>query len=137
MKKLILSVIMAMMVSFAMAQSNDGKKAPQPMTAETMTEMMVSKLSLNSKQASQLKALNTEFADLFKHPGGKGGPKPDKDMKQGEKKEPPQMTAEMKAEFAKHQAKRKAYDSKLKKILTDKQYTEYQSMKPKRKAKQG
>lgn len=136
MKKVILTLLAIMTMSFAMAQQteNSNRQPPKQMTTEQRLAQMQTKLNLSDKQVAQIKALNTEYADLFKGPGANGGqpPKRDESNTSSSENKRPEMTTEMKAQMEKMQKRRQAYDAKLKTILTDSQYAAYQKMQPKR-----
>src|SRR5574344_3080130 len=131
MKKIFLSVMMAMMVMVAMAQNEEKKQRPQEMTPETRTEQMVTKLSLSADQNEKVLALNTEYADLFKGPGMKGGRPPKQqegtdNSSSTEENKRPEMTDEMKAKMEERRTKEKEYETKLKAVLSEDQYTNYE-----------
>lgn len=87
---------------------------------------MTSKLKLNDTQKSKVAALNKEYQDILMPP------EPPKKA-DGSRPEPPKMDgnkAMPKKPDSKYMAKRQEYEKKLKKILTDKQYKNFQKMQP-------
>ena len=108
----------------AMAQPSD-RKAPKKMTHQEMTTQMTSKLKLNDAQKAKVAALNKEYQDILMPP------EPPK-MADGSRPEPPKNgdKAMPKKPDSKHMAKRQEYEKKLKQILTDEQYKNYQKMQP-------
>jgi len=124
----------------------NGKKAPKEMTAQQRTERMAKQLSLSEDQKAQLQALNEKYQDALKRPAMPGhrlqkAPKdktctitdansaPTSGLQQ-KCQECPQLTDTQKKEMKQGFEKRKAYETELKKILTDDQYKEYQRMQP-------
>ena len=126
--------MVALLSMTAMMAQNDksDKKAPKEPTPEEMTARMAKDLNLTDDQKTKVLALNKEYKDMFKggpRMGGPRGPKPD--GKSGatdnqQRPERPQMTDAQKAEMKKHMEQRKAYDTKLKSILTADQYKSWQ-----------
>ena len=124
----------ALLSMTAMMAQNDksDKKAPKEPTPEEMTARMAKDLNLTDDQKTKVLALNKEYKDMFKggpRMGGPRGPKPD--GKSGatdnqQRPERPQMTDAQKAEMKKHMEQHKAYDTKLKSILTADQYKSWQ-----------
>jgi len=138
MKKLILAMVAVAAVSTACAQSTDRQQPPKQMTADERTEQMVSKLGLDDAQAAQLKELNANYQDIFQGPGGgEQPPKMDGNNGNGKPSGPPQMTDEQKQQMQQHKAKRTEYETKLKAILTDDQYSTYHKMQPQRGDRKG
>ena len=133
MKKILLTMIALLSMTAVMAQNDKSdKKAPKEPTPEEMTARMAKDLNLTDDQKTKVLALNKEYKDMFKGGpcmGGPRGPKPD--GKSGatdnqQRTERPQMTDAQKAEMKKHMEQRKAYDQKLKSILTADQYKSWQ-----------
>jgi hypothetical protein len=108
----------------AMAQPS-ARKAPKKMTHQEMTTQMTSKLKLNDAQKAKVAALNKEYQDILMPP------EPPKNA-DGSRPEPPKNgdKAMPKKPDSKHMAKRQEYEKKLKQILTDEQYKNYQKMQP-------
>ena len=149
MKKIILTMMAAMLVSTSALAQEESKQEQRPERKFDKTEMIkhrtdetVSRYKLNDKQAKQLLELNTKYADKMTprgprghHPGHHGEgrpPMPPKDMK-GKRPEPPKDDAKMqehRKEMDKHhkemEATRKAYDAELQKIMTADQFKSYQ-----------
>ena len=133
MRKLVLTMFALLSMTAMMAQNDKSdKKAPKEPTPEEMTARMAKDLNLTDDQKTKVLALNKEYKDMFKggpRMGGPRGPKPD--GKSGatdnqQRPERPQMTDAQKAEMKKHMEQRKAYDTKLKSILTADQYKSWQ-----------
>ncbi len=152
MKKILLTMVAAMSMTAAMAQTdNTERKAPKKMTHEEMTTQMTSKLGLTDEQKTKVAALNKEYQDYMmptppqlpenekaaigkdgkkgnqKATTGKGNQKPElsKDGKKGNMQKPDKMPGN-----DQNQAKRQEYEKKLKSILSDDQYSKYQKMGP-------
>lgn len=131
------------------------KNSKQPDKTEMVkhrTDKFAKRYGLNDQQAASLLELNTKYADKFggprghhgKHHGKRHGMKPGKkhegqtdattgatpQQPRGDKKRP-ELTEEQKAKFeARRQeveANRKAYETELKKILTDDQFKQYEA----------
>lgn len=124
MKKIILVMMALLTMTTAMAQPSD-RKAPKKMTHQEMTTQMTSKLKLNDAQKAKVAALNKEYQDILMPP------EPPKKA-DGSRPEPPKNgdKAMRKKPDSKHMAKRQEYEKKLKQILTDEQYKNYQKMQP-------
>ena len=125
MKKIFVMMVALLTMTTVMAQPSD-RKAPKKMTHQEMTTQMTSKLKLNDAQKAKVAALNKEYQDILMPP------KPPKKA-DGSRPEPPKMDgnkARPKKPDSKHMAKRQEYEKKLKQILTDEQYKNYQKMQP-------
>ena len=124
MKKILLVMMALLTMTTAMAQTSD-RKAPKKMTHQEMTTQMTSKLKLNDAQKAKVAALNKEYQDILMPP------EPPKNA-DGSRPEPPKNgdKAMPKKPDSKHMAKRQEYEKKLKQILTDEQYKNYQKMQP-------
>ena len=124
MKKIFLVMMALLTMTTAMAQPSD-RKAPKKMTHQEMTTQMTSKLKLNDAQKAKVAALNKEYQDILMPP------EPPKNA-DGSRPEPPKNgnKAMPKKPNSKHKAKRQEYEKKLKQILTDEQYKNYQKMQP-------
>lgn len=124
MKKILLVMMALLTMTTAMAQPSD-RKAPKKMTHQEMTTQMTSKLKLNDAQKVKVAALNKEYQDILMPP------EPPKNA-DGSRPEPPKNgdKAMPKKPDSKHKAKRQEYEKKLKQILTDEQYKNYQKMQP-------
>ena len=124
----------ALLSMTAMMAQNDksDKKAPKEPTPEEMTARMAKDLNLTDDQKTKVLALNKEYKDMFKggpRMGGPRGPKPDGKSEatdNQQRPERPQMSDAQEAEMKKHMEQRKAYDQKLKSILTADQYKSWQ-----------
>lgn len=138
MKKVSLFLIGIMImsgISFAQSGPGKGRQHVSPeIRAEKMTERMVKEYSLNESQAEQLKVVNLEFAkQLQKNHGRKDIT--NKDIKQKRNKstskdfKKDKNTAEMKEMRTKAKEAFKLRESKLKKILTNEQYAQYEKNK--------
>ena len=133
MKKFFLTMVALLSMTAMMAQNDKSdKKAPKEPTPEEMTARMAKDLNLTDDQKTKVLALNKEYKDMFKggpRMGGPRGPKPDGKTEatdNQQRPERPQMTDAQKAEMKKHMEQRKAYDQKLKSILTADQYKSWQ-----------
>ena len=124
MKKILLLMMALLTMTTAMAQPSD-RKAHKKMTHQEMTTQMTSKLKLNDAQKAKVAALNKEYQDILMPP------EPPKNA-DGSRPEPPKNgdKAMPKKPGSKHMAKRQEYEKKLKQILTDEQYKNYQKMQP-------
>lgn len=131
MKKFFLVMMALLTMTTAMAQPSD-RKAPKKMTHQEMTTQMTSKLKLNDAQKAKVAALNKEYQDILMPP------EPPKKA-DGSRPEPPKNDdkAMPKKPNSKHMAKRQEYEKKLKQILTDEQYKNYQKMQPPHGKRQG
>jgi len=127
-------MMVAACMTTAMAQNQQcNQQPPKQMTADERTEQMVSKLGLNDTQAAQVKELNNNYQDIFKGPNGGGRPpRMDGNNQNSKPSAPPQMTDEQKARMEQMKTKRTEYETKLKAILSDEQYSTYQKMQPQR-----
>ena len=139
MKKMVLTMMVALLVgTSAMAQdSQNDSRHPAKFDKTEMikhrTDDIVSRYKLDEKQAKKLLELNTKYADKMmprghRHHGHHGAgrpPMPPKDDKL-QRREPPKDGGKMKERRKEMEATMKAYDSELKKIMTDDQYKSYQ-----------
>lgn len=139
MKKTIVTMMVALLVgTTAMAQdSQNEQRHPGKFDKTEMikhrTDETVSRYNLNEKQAKKLLELNTKYADKMMprghrrhgHHGAGRPPMPPKDEKT-QRPEPPKDGSKMQERRKEMEATMKAYDSELKKILTDDQYKSYQ-----------
>lgn len=128
-------------------EGKDMKKKPRmQMTPEQRTERMSKKLGLTGEQKAKVQALNTEYADVLKEPGMRGPhahksaatdgttgateQKAPQQAGQDEQHQRPQLTEEQRSQMRQNMEKRKEYEGKLKEVLTEEQYKEYQKMSP-------
>lgn len=149
MKKILLTMVMALaLAGVASAQDNDRQKQgqrPDPaQMAQRMTEQMVKKYGLDSKQEASLLELNKQYAGKMPmmggprggRPGGRpgmgggqpgmrggqpGGNRPDSAMARRQRPSKEEMDKRMKE----MQANREAYNAGVKKIMTKKQYKQF------------
>ena len=150
MMTMIAAVLMSS-AAFAQEEKKCECKCKQPDKTEMVkhrTDRVVKKYGLNDQQAASLLELNTKYADKFGGPRGHHGKK--HGMRHGKKhegqadattgatnpqprgdKKRPELTEEQKAQFeARRQemeANRKAYETELKKILTEDQFKQYEA----------
>lgn len=122
MKKLVLSVALVAMGTFAMAQQNQRmqKKDPAKMEQKRADHMKQMQMDLNLSQAqvSKIKVLQ--------------------DQRMAERKEnAPQMQAERKAKMDQMKAKRDQNEAEMKNILTPAQYQKWEAMKKERMQERG
>ena len=131
MKKILLTMVALMTMTCAMAQNNESKKAPKKMTTAEMTTQMTSKLGLSDEQATKVKLLNEEYADVLKGPG-MGGHRPQikSENDSSDNNNRPKLTDEQIAQMKQKMEKRQEYNTKLKAILSESQYKTYQQMQP-------
>ena len=148
MKKMVLTMMVALLVgTSAMAQdSQNDSRHPAKFDKTEMikhrTDDIVSRYKLDEKQAKKLLELNTKYADKMmprghRHHGHHGAgrpPMPPKDDKV-QRREPPKDGGKMKERRKEMEATMKAYDSELKKIMTDDQYKTYQDDRKKMREK--
>ncbi len=149
MKKILLTMVAALSMTAMMAQTNNNteRKAPKKMTHEEMTTQMASKLNLSDDQKTQVAALNKEYQDYLMPtpPQRPNGEKPNFNKGEGNDGQRPDMSQDgnnsgnQKSNMKKsgnkpgnnqNQAKRQEYEKKLKTILSDEQYENYQKMGP-------
>ncbi|WP_279149270.1 DUF4890 domain-containing protein [Segatella bryantii] len=139
MKKMILTMMVALLVgTSAMAQdSQNDSRHPAKFDKTEMikhrTDEIVSRYKLDEKQAKKLLELNTKYADKMmprghRHHGHHGAGRPPMPPKgdKVQRREPPKDGGKMKERRKEMEATMKAYDSELKKIMTDDQYNTYQ-----------
>lgn len=143
MKKIVLAIAAALMMSTSMfAQNNEqseNRQQKRPDMKEMIqkrTDAVVKKYNLDEKQAKQLLELNTKYADTMRPGFGPrmGGPRGG-NMGRGnnaqQRQERPQLTDEQKAKFEEERKQRmekmKAYDEELSKILTADQLKSYKA----------
>ena len=147
MKKLMMTLIAAVLMSSAAFAQDEKKECKCPEKKPDKTEMvkhrtdgMVKKFGLDENQAAQLLELNTKYADKMKprghHKHRPGAGRPPKDDKKIDKKTDAntgataQQEADRKqhdADRKQHEADRKAYEEELQKIMTADQYAAYQA----------
>ena len=98
-----------------------------------MTERMTEQLGLSDEQKGKVLELNTEYQDVAGgfHGGGPMGPPPEgfSGGNHGNgNHQPPELTEEQKAKMEEMKTKREEYNTKLKAILTEEQYTKYETI---------
>lgn len=134
-------MIAILSMTVAMAQNDDrrdGNRGPREFTPEQMTDNLAGRLNLNDDQKAKLLELNKEYKDVLRGPRMGGGPgngnRPPRNESAGEGQRPqrPQMTEEQRAQWQERMKKRQEYEEKLKGILTEDQYKQYQEMRPQR-----
>ena len=122
MKKLVLSVALVAMGTFAMAQQNQRMQKMDPAKmeqkrADHMKQMQMD-LNLSEAQVSKIKVLQ--------------------DQRMAERKEnAPQMQAERKAKIDQMKAKRDQNEAEMKNILTPAQYQKWEAMKKEKMKERG
>lgn len=122
MKKLVLSVALVAVGTFAMAQQNQKMQKMDPAKmeqkrAENLKQMQTD-LNLSDAQVAKMKALQ------------------DKRMEE-RKQNAPQMQAERKAKMEKMQAKRAQHQAEMKQILTPEQYQKWEGMQKQKMQERG
>lgn len=135
MKKIVLMMVALLSMTAVQAQESEKKqqRGPKQMTPAEMTERMTSELKLTDEQKTKVLALNKEYEKVIGDPGMRG-PRPQKPdgesgaTAQNDQKRPerPQLTDAQKEEMKQRMEQRKEYEQKLKGILTDDQYKQYQ-----------
>ena len=143
MKKVFLTLVAAMAMSYATAQE-------MPSRDNDRTEMMTRELDLTPEQAEKVKALNDKYPELMRfnrgghRPGGRpgDGPRPNRDQKVDgttgataqQPQQPQQMQRpsreEMEKRMQERRKQREAYEAELKTILTEEQFEKYEKSKP-------
>ena len=153
MKKTMMAIAAAMMMSASMMAQNEqpqAQQAPQMDRAEMLkarTEQMVKDYGLNEEQAKKLEALNTEYAEkipmmpMMRGQQGQRGQRPQGQMGQGQRpqRQPgdstrrgqrPQMGQMGQGQrpqmnFEEMRKNMEAYNAELEKIMTQEQYAKY------------
>lgn len=162
MKKIVLTLAAAMMLSVAaFAQDDNNREQRRPRMdknemIQKRTERTAKQYGLNEKQTKKLQALNEKYSDTMfmgMRPGGdrrpdgpgmrpgnrRGG---EREMREaGGPRQRPEMNDSMRAEFKKRreemQQKMEAYNAELKSIMTEEQYKAYQEDMQKRQRRGG
>ena len=122
MKKLVLSVALVAMGTFAMAQQNQRMQKMDPARMEQKRadhmKQMQTDLNLSEAQVTKIKVLQ--------------------DQRMAERKEnAPQMQAERKAKMDQMKAKRDQNEAEMKNILTPAQYQKWEAMKKEKMQERG
>jgi len=137
MKKIFLTFAALLTMTVVMAQPQDKeRKAPKQLTPQQQTEQMATRLNLSADQKAKVLKLNTEYKDYINGPGMGGGQRPPRpnDANTGaseqQRPERPQMSDSQKKQMKQHMEKREEYNSKLKAILSDTQYKQYEESQP-------
>ena len=105
------------------------------LTVDSLNTYMTEKLSLTSSQASKVKALNEQYRDIIEGPQrrrGEGRPQRTGSEASQDKSFSRNVcdTARRHNPFAMMAERQQAYESELHKILSDSQYSGYESIKP-------
>lgn len=131
MKKILMTLVAAMMMaSTAFAQEDNTVRGTKPSTdemAQRMTEKMVQKYGLNDTQKAKLLELNKNFASKMPRLGfHRGGPRHGRNGEAGDsiRKNRP-SSEQMTARRQEMQQTREEYNTQLKGIMTDEQYSKY------------
>lgn len=143
MKKIILMLAAVFTFSAAaMAQeakegTNDGQKVSREEMIQNRTDRVVKRYGLNAEQAKQLLELNTAYADKMPMRGPRRGG-PNRQMNQNRQQSTDGQTGattqqqrqrpsreQIEARRKEMQANMESYNYKLKKIMTEEQYTQY------------
>ena len=140
MKKIMMTLAVALMMSgAAFAQSDNKQQGQRPsgeQMAQRMTEQMVSTYGLTDAQKTKLLALNKKYAGKIPMGGPRGGKGPGKGPKPGSNTnakidgqtgatQQAPSSEEMTKRRKEMQTNREAYNKELKKILSDSQYKKY------------
>lgn len=128
-------------------QDNKRQRPNSEQRVQMRTERMVERYGLNQEQAAKLQALNKEYEGKMGPRHRHGGPRhdgqrPPRDVKEKRTDMKPQQregrgprpSAEMMQQM---KADREAYDAKLSKIMTPKQFEQYQQDEAKMKEHHG
>lgn len=143
MKKFIVAMTVALLTTAgAIAQDEKSSERKQPTKSEMIqhhTERMAQRYSLTDEQKAKLTELNTKYADLMARPrGGEHGRHPqgmkpgkreriEKDSVLNKDKQKNFHREFRKGDFEKMRAKMDAYNSELKGILTEEQFSAYEN----------
>jgi hypothetical protein len=144
MKKIVLMMVALLSMTAVQAQESDKKqeqqfRGPRQVTPEQMTERMTNDLKLTDEQKTKVLALNKEYEKVIGGPGMRG-PRPGRgngEAQNGQQRpERPQLTDEqreqLRKEMQERMKQREEYEQKLKEILTEDQYKQYQESRPRR-----
>ena len=144
MKKIVLMMVALLSMTAVQAQESDKKqeqqfRGPRQVTPEQMTERMTNDLKLTDEQKTKVLALNKEYEKVIAGPGMRG-PRPGRgngEAQEGQQRpERPQLTDEqreqLRKEMQERMKQREEYEQKLKEILTEDQYKQYQESRPRR-----
>jgi hypothetical protein len=144
MKKIVLMMVALLSMTAVQAQESDKKqeqqfRGPKQVTPEQMTERMTNDLKLTDEQKTKVLALNKEYEKVIAGSGMRG-PRPGRgngEAQEGQQRpERPQLTDEqreqLRKEMQERMKQREEYEQKLKEILTDDQYKQYQESRPRR-----
>jgi len=147
MKKIVLAIAAALMMSTGMMAQNEQKSERpergqfnQTEMVKRRTEQTVQKYGLNEEQAKQLLELNTKYADKMGRPRGgnrgRGMRSNDQRPRQGQGEARPDSTRQRGAQGQNRQMRPRqeemrknmeAYDAELQKIMTPEQYEAYKN----------
>ena len=167
MKKTVMAIAAAMMMSATMMAQNEqpqGQQAPQIDRAEMLkarTEQMVKDYGLNEEQAKKLEALNTEYAEkipmmpMMRGQQGQRGQRPQGQMGQGQRPQRQQGDTARRGQrpqgqmgqmgqgqrpqmnFEEMRKNMEAYNAELEKIMTQEQFAKYRESMGRRMGGQG
>lgn len=142
-KMMMLIAAMMLTASTISAQSSESNQQARPDRTEMIksrTDRVVKQLGLNDTQAKQLLDLNTAFADKLPGMGGRGmargGQRGGRNNDSQAPRERPSRE-QMEARMKEMQANMEAYNTELKKILTEEQYAKYQEAQKQRMQRRG
>ncbi len=149
MKKMILTLVALLSMTTMTAQTtnesttNEQAKGQRPamrgkrMSHEDMTKQMATKLNLDEAQKAKVAALNKEYQNVLMpqppmRPKGEraNGDENTQQQTSADQQRPALNNNGQKPDFKAMQAKRQEYETKLKAILSDEQFTNYQKMGP-------
>lgn len=139
MKRLLMILLATLTLQGAMAQINNNRSwrtNQTPMSAKEHAAYWAKELNLTAGQRQQIERLNQQYADLFRRPQGIGAPLPEKPKGPQQKNwrtntpapapsQKPNGKGKPGKEFEKQW---KEYKKSLRKILTNKQYKEYEKL---------
>ncbi len=141
MKKMMIALVAALMISAgAMAQNDNNMERKQPtkeQMAQQRTESMVKRYNLNEEQAAKLLELNMKYADM-RPMGHRDGNRRQRMHQQGERIQRPDSTMRRdsngvapRRNIQDFRKRMEEYDTQLKTILTEEQYTAYKNNREK------
>lgn len=142
MKKFIVAMTIALLsATGAVAQDEKSSERKQPTKSEMIqhrTDRMAERYSLTNEQKAKVLELNTKYADMMARPRGERGRNPqgmkpkvreriEKDSVLNKDKHKDSRRELRKGDFEKMREKMDAYNSELKSILTEEQFSAYEN----------
>ena len=144
MKKILITLVVAMLTTTAFAQDNNQRRPRmnQEEMVKMQTEHMAQEYGLDQAQQAKLLELNTKFAGKLHmrgprgQRGGRGVDAQSGATQQAQPAERPSRE-EMEARMKEIQAQRENYNNELKGILTEEQFAKYQAAEKQRMERRG